>query len=722
VTTYQSWLLILDNADDPGFDYQIYFPPANHGAVLMTSRVTECKQYSADAFEALGGLEEEDSKELLLKAAELAPGSWLAYDNQAREVARLLGSHTLALIQAGAYISQGHCQLYQYPEVYQRQRQRLLKYRPKQAQSRYRDVYATFEASADVLEQSQTESARDALCLLQILSLFNSSVLPFQIFEEAWKGCRKISQASDDDRRIDEFSRDHVLQLPKFMVPDEDKWDDFRLTEASSLLASLSLATRQDLNGCVGLSMHPLTHAWAKDRQDSKRQGVAWISTGCVLGFSCSDTRMWQTQGRRLLPHVLSYLDLKVKKAFDLASKTVITSILLKCGWILAGMRQDTRLGQLLEDMFLELRQKPDKPSEDFLPLYDLQARSLINLKRDEAARELLEQVIMIKETTQPKTHPDTLTTMSNLAVVLENQGKYVDAEAMNRQTLEIKEEVLGKTHPGTLITMSNLALVLNNQGKYADAEAMNRQTLEIMEEVFGKTHLETLVTMSNLALVLNRQGKYANAEAINRQTLEIEEEVLGKTHPSTLTTMSNLASVLYEQGKYADAEAINRQTLEIREEVLGKTHPDTLTTMSNLALVLNYQGKYANAEAMNRQTLEISEEVLGKTHPDTLTTMSNLALVLNYQGKYADAEALNRHTLEIKEEVLGKMHHDTLTSVYNLAYLLQKKQEYEEASLLYQRACTGYNLVLGSEHPTTKSCMKNYSIMRCSLQESNGI
>ena len=679
-TTYRSWLLILDNADDPGFDYQIYFPPGNHGAVLMTSRVTECKQYSADAFEALGGLEEEDSKELLLKAAELAPGSWLAYDNQAQEVARLLGLHTLALIQAGAYISQGHCQLYQYPEVYQRQRQRLLKYRPKQAQSRYRDVYATFEASADVLEQSQTESARDALSLLQILSMFDSSVLSFQIFEEAWKGCRKISQASDEDRGIDEFSRDHVLQLPKLMVPDEDEWDHFRLTEASSLLTSLSLATRQDLNGYVGLSMHPLTHAWAKDRQDSKRQGVAWIATGCVLGFSLSNTGMWQTQERRLLPHVLSYLDLKVKKAFDLASKTIITSILLKCGWTLLGMRQDTRLGQLLEDMFLELRQKPDKPSEDLLPLYDLQARSLINLGRNEAARELLEQVIRIRETTQPKTHPDTLRTMSNLALVLDSQGKYADAEAMNRQTLEIMEEVLGKTYPDTLVTMSNLALVLDSQGKYADAEAMNRQTLEI------------------------------------------KEEVLGKTHPDTLVTMNNLAEVLKRQGKYADAEAMNRQTLEIKEEVLGKTHPSTLTTMSNLALVLNSQGKYADAEAMNRQTLKIKEEVLGKTHPDTLATMSNLAGVLDSQGKYADAEAMNRQTLEIREEVLGKMHPDTLTSVYCLAYLLQKKQEYEEASLLYHRACTGYNLSLGSEHPTTKACVNHYSIMLSTIQESNEI
>ncbi|KAM3068017.1 hypothetical protein ACMFMG_011064 [Clarireedia jacksonii] len=638
----------------------------------MTSRVAECRKYSPDAFEALEGLGEDDSKRLLLKSAGISPESWPMHDDQAKEVVVLLGSHTLALTQAGAYICQGHCQLHQYPKVFQRQRQRLLKYRPKQAQSRYRDVYATFEASADVLEQSQTESARDALHLLEILSMLDSSVLPLQIFEEAWKGCRKISQGSDKGRGINEFSRDHVLRLPEFMVPDEDEWDQFRLTEASSLLASLSLGTLQDLNSCVGLSMHPLTHAWAKDRQDSRRQGVAWIATGCVIRFSRGNARMWQTQERRLLPHILSYLDLKVKNAFDFASKTIITSILLECGWALQNMRQDGRLDQLLKDMFLELRQKPDKPSEDLLPLYDLQATSLIDLGRNEAARGLLEQVIRIRQTTQPKTHPDTLMTMSNFAVVLEKQGKYADAEAMNRQTLEIKEEVLGKTHPSTFTTMGNLAFVLNRQGKYTDAEAMNRQTLEIREEVFGKTHPSTLTTMSNLALVLYSQGKYTDAEAMNRQTLEIREEVLGKTHPDTLTTMSNLALVLYSQGKYTDAEAMNRQTLEIKEEVLGKTHPDTLTTMSNFAVVLENQGKYADAEAMNRQTLEIKEEVLGKTNPSTLTTMSNLAVVLEKQGKYADAEAMNRQTLEISEEVLGKTHPDTLTSVHNLACLLQ--------------------------------------------------
>ncbi|KAG4432791.1 hypothetical protein IFR05_011727 [Cadophora sp. M221] len=706
--TQRSWLLILDNADDLDFDYQVYFPPGNHGAVLMTTRVTECRMYSPDAFQALEGLEEEDSKNLLLKAAELPRESWLSCGYNAKKIVNLLGSHPLALIQAGAYISQGHCQLSQYPKVYQRQRQRLLRHRPTQAQSRYVDVYATFEASADVLERSQIESASDALRLLEILSMFSSSVLPLQIFEETWKGCKKVSWASDEAREINEFSPDHVSKLPDFMVLKEDEWDSFRLTKATFLLASLSLVTRHDLKGYSGLSMHALTHAWAKDRQDPGRQGKVWIISGCVLGLSRFNKRFWQVQERALLPHVLSHMEIEVGKGFGLGLKSIITSIFLNCAQALLGMRQDTRLSQLLEALFIELQQNPDKPSEKFLPLYNLQERSLTNLGKNEAAKVLLQQILKIEEEAFGKTHPNTLTIMSNLAGVLDSQGKYADTEAINRQTLEIREEVLGKTHPSTLTTMNNLALVLDRQGKYADAEAMNRQTLEISEEVLGKTHPSTLTTMNNLAEVLSRQGKYADAETMNRQTLEIREEVLGKTHPDTLTTMNNLAGVLSRQGKYADAETMNRQTLEIREEVLGKTHPSTLTTMNNLAGVLDSQGKYADAEAMNRQTLEIREEVLGKTHPSTLTTMNNLAGVLSRQGKYADAEAMNRQTLEISEEVLGKTHPSTLTTMNNLAGVLDRQGKYADAEAMNRQTLEISEEVLGKTHPDTLTTMNN--------------
>ena len=70
-------------------------------------------------------------------------------ETSADEVARLLGYHPLALLQAGAYVARGHCSLAQYPKVLEEHQQRLLRYLPVQAESRYGDVYATFEASAE---------------------------------------------------------------------------------------------------------------------------------------------------------------------------------------------------------------------------------------------------------------------------------------------------------------------------------------------------------------------------------------------------------------------------------------------------------------------------------------------------------------------------------------------------------------------------------------------
>ena len=497
----------------------------------MTSRIAECRRYSPDAFEALEGLEEQDSKNLLLKAAEVPLESWSTYDDQAKEVVSLLGSHTLALIQAGAYVSQGHCQLYQYPKVYQRQRQRLLEYRPKQAQSRYCDVYATFEASSDVLEQSQSESASDALHLLEILSMLGPNVLPLQIFEEAWKGCKNVLQHSTNKASaIDEFSRDHVLQLPSFIDPEEDEWDRFRLTEASSLLASLSLATRYDLDGGMALSMHPLTHAWAKDRQNTKRQGAVWIATGCVLGFSHLNTRFWQIQERRLLPHILSYLEIKARRAFGLVSKAVVTPIFLECGWALLDMRQDTRLGQLIQDTFLELGQKPDEPSEDFLPLHDLQARSLINLGQVVQAVALLEQVVQIRKTTLPEMHPDRLASQHALAGAYRENGQVKEAVALLEQVVQIRKTTLPETHPDRLASQHTLAGAYRANGQVKEAVALLEQVVQIEKMTLPETHPSRLASQHTLAGAYQANRQVKEAVALLEQVVRIRKATLPET------------------------------------------------------------------------------------------------------------------------------------------------------------------------------------------------
>ncbi|KAM3067116.1 hypothetical protein ACMFMG_011672 [Clarireedia jacksonii] len=547
-STKQAWLLILDNADDPNFDYQIYFPSGTYGVVLMTSRVPECKEYSPEQFEALEGLGNEDSKELLLKAAKIPKELWLSHSNQAKEIVQLLGSHTLALIQAGAYIANGHCQLHRYPVVYQRQRKRLLQFRPKQAQSRYHDVYATFEASAEVLEQSKSEAAKDALDLLAILSMLDSAVLPLQIFQSAWDSSREVLRTSyEETNEIDALSRSHTLRLPSFLVAEDDEWDPFRLIEASSQLVSLSLVIRHGIDSLVGLSMHPLAHTWAKDRQDSEQQGVAWIAAGCVLTLSRRNSIMWQTQERYLLPHIQSYLDIQIGRVFLFGVQSIVIPILLQCGWTLLYMRQDTRLSHLLKDIFIGLGKHPEEPSKESLPLYDLQARSLLNIGKNKTAVALLEQVVKIKEAMLAEDHPSRLASQHALAIAYEANGQVKEAVALLKQVVEIKETTLAEDHPDRLASQHELAIAYEANGQVKEAVALLKQVVEIQETTLAEDHPDRLASQHELAIAYKANGQVKEAVALFEQVVKIKRDKFQEGHPSRAVSEGWLSYLLQQ-------------------------------------------------------------------------------------------------------------------------------------------------------------------------------
>ena len=591
--TKQSWLLILDNADDPNFDYQNYLPSGTEGTVILTSRVTGCRQYSPENAEALGGLEDQDSKELLFRAADIPRESWLSYDSQADEVVRLLVSHPLALIQAGAYVQRNHCQLNQYPDIYRRQRKRLLKYRPKQAQSRYCDVYATFEASAEILVKSPNEDAKDALHLLEILSMLDASVLPLQIFQDAWEGCRKVVNFSHPEvSGIEDLSRSHLSRLPSFMEVESSEWDSYRLTEASSLLASLSLVTRHDLGGLPGLSMHGLTHAWAKDRQHTEQQDVAWITAGSVLAFSRSNTNTWQIQERRLLPHVLFYLDIDIGRMFSFGSKTTasIVPILLKCGLALLSMRQDSRLGHLLEVMFKQLRKDPQKPSTESSLLYDLQARSLLNLGDIKEAAKLLQHVVRIREIKLTEDHSNRLTSQHRLAAAYLVNEQAQKAVELLLHVVQIEEIKLTEDHPARLTSQHTLALTYLVNEQVQEAVELLQHVVQIQGIKLTEDHPSRLASQHELARAYQANEQVQEAVELLQHVVQIQEIKLTEDHPSRLASQHELARAYQANGQVQKAVELLQHVIQIEQAKFRKGHPSRVVSEETLAFYLQSQ------------------------------------------------------------------------------------------------------------------------------------
>jgi len=283
----ETWLLVLDNADELDQDYSQYFPSGVHqGVVLMTSRNHECAaQYGTLGCLPLDGLVQNDARNLLFKAANIAINVMPRAQHDCDAVAELLGYHPLSLIQAGIYVARGHCKMREYPSHHKRQRKRVMTFQPSQQLSRYRDAYATLEASAEKLGQAEDEASKDAIQLLNILSYLNHTAIPFELFDLAQRSCELVTKQVSNGRH---FSQWHIDQMPATLQSCGKAWDHFRLREAIRVLVSLSFVETSNsaTSDTQELKMHPVTHGWAKDRQSEQCSHQSWISTGAILSLA----------------------------------------------------------------------------------------------------------------------------------------------------------------------------------------------------------------------------------------------------------------------------------------------------------------------------------------------------------------------------------------------------------------------------------------------------
>ncbi|KAH7092522.1 hypothetical protein FB567DRAFT_625504 [Paraphoma chrysanthemicola] len=578
--TKKRWLLILDNADDPRLDYKQYIPSGVAGVVIMTSRIPQCSQYSTVPAEALEGLDDEHSTQLLLKAAHVPEEQWQSCGKHAQKIVQLLGSHTLALIQAGAYIAEGYCQLDEYPERYERQRKRLLEHYPDQQQSRYRDVYATFEASADVLNSNK--AGQDALDLLAILGMLHSSILPLQVFADAWRRAARVSKRSSKLNELGSLGQWHVSQLPAFSAPQAYEWDDFRLKKATALLATLSLVTRHRQDKLDGLSMHPLAHAWARDRLQTQQRKQAWLSTGCVLAMSQRQLDTWQVYERELRPHLQSFLAPRVEQMFSYTSHDAILAILLRCGWALDKMRDDDRLEVLLAGIYRELQINPEDPSEAHVKIWDLAARNLKHMGHIKGAVVLLEYAMKVRETLA-ETHPERLRSQHVLAGAYKSDGQTMEAIALLEHIVKVGETTLAETHPNQLASQHELAKAYRANGQKKEAIALLEHVVKVEETTLAETHPDRLVSQHALARAYKANGQTKEAVVLLEHVVKVEETTLAETHPDRLSSQHALALAYDANGQTADAIVLLESVVAVKSRVFSDNHPSRLISIKAL-------------------------------------------------------------------------------------------------------------------------------------------
>jgi tetratricopeptide (TPR) repeat protein len=599
-------LLILDNADNPTFDYSVYLPSGLRGAVLVASRCADLSRLSTAAYEALQDLDLADCTELLLKAANIPQEQWMTQAQDAEDVVHLLQSHTLALIQAGAFVARGHCKLEEYPKVFKRNRQRLLEFSLNQAQSRYQHVYATFEASAAVM-------SAHALDLLGVLSMLNHTAVPESMFESAWRGSQQASAGVAVDKLglglgdisawdvsqlcgvtdmtgnktgLDVLNEWHVSHLPAFIGAKENTWDAYDLTEAISLLSSLSLITKTVQDGASRLSMHPLVHAWARDRQNQGAREASWLNAGCIITLSARGSPGRVQVEHSMQAHIQSWVDAKTSIGVLCGTQKEVMALVWSCSWMLSQMRDDARLQRLLEAVFHEAKLEPSQPMDSLVPLYHLQAQSYCLNGRYQMAVELMERVVRIRQETLDWKHRNRVSAEHLLAVAYRMNTQTNEAVWLLEHVVKVQETTLAESHRDRLTSQHELAVAYYSNRQTKEAVALLEHVVRVHKTTLAETHPSRLASQHELAVVYysNRQTK--EAVALLEHVVKVQETTLVETHYSRLASQHELARAYYSDGQTKEAVALLEHVVKVQETIMPVTHQFRQASERGLAYI----------------------------------------------------------------------------------------------------------------------------------------
>lgn len=579
--TPNSWLLILDNADDPKLDLCPYLPAGVNGSILITSRVPDSRRYENAGSDPYERLDEEVAVELLLKSCGIDLALRSQYDISARVVVvDLLGCHALAVIQAGAAISHGICKLEEYESMFLVQRRALLEYLPNQAKSEYGEVYTTFEVSATYLEGSSDQVAKDALQLLSFHAFMHFSDFPEEAFEEAWKNSKdgnvvRSDRRASDEKKIYELDPWHRSKLPDFMRSNlyNKELDKVSLRKARAQLASLSLISIEQSKGMTRI--HPVTHAWSRDRLKNPKSADAWLNALAVVSLSFADTFKYHPLKRTLQPHLESLS--KRPSFYDNYKDTFgVQQSLYRIAYVLNRLRNRPAALEMIQ----LIPKKSDAAwikTRNGQEIQYLEARLIMGLGDLERAKELLEEVAKAQaESSRAEDHLE-MGVQRKLARMYLNSGETTEA-------IEILER--------------------------------NVESTKRLRDV-GEDSLSLLSSQHELGCAYYKTGDLEKAKTLLEQVVRIDREILKAEDPSRLSSEYQLARVYIELGDLDEATRMLEHITQTRSKYLKPDNPSRLRYEYKLAICYYDLRRYEESLSLTRsiegRTRNLSMEPLAE-------------------------------------------------------------------------------------------------------------
>jgi tetratricopeptide (TPR) repeat protein len=262
--------------------------------------------------------------------------------------------------------------------------------------------------------------------------------------------------------------------------------------EAVQLLKAFALVTTDVSGDSMSVSMHPLVHAWARDRQSVDEQHENWLSMVCTVALAPKCRTMTRAYDRQLQPYVESVTAWDMGTMFAGAPRTLVARVLVNCGWLLNQIRSDSQLSLLIQRLNSWLGLDEMAVEAPWLGIYDLASRNLVNRGLPRQAIHLLQQVVEVrKESLGPdrREYPDQLASQHALAGAYEANRQVKEAVALLKEVVQIRSQSLAADHPDRLASQLNFAVCLWEVEERERAYHLMSQVVDHYKQKFDDDH-----------------------------------------------------------------------------------------------------------------------------------------------------------------------------------------------------------------------------------------
>lgn len=456
--------------------------------------------------------------------------------------------------------------------------------------------------------------------------------------------------SSDPGTNLNLYTTDVIVQLLQIVSITSKIWDIHQLNEAFELLDSLALLKRDFTSAQTALIyMHPLTHAWSKDRQSVTAQYTSWKRAGALIALSAHDivwnpwNSIWRLHEDLLRAHIQGYVASLNGPHQDHSS--FLMQVQYRCAAILQRMRCDQDLESLLA--FVEQRNE-DIPSGALLPFAKYKARNLSNLGHSSQSIEHWKSIISIEQEVLDDSDYVLLVSRHELGSAYLDAGKALEAIHVFQDVIPKKQTKLPAEHGDLIASMHELGRAYLDAERHQEAIPWLEYVVNITARHFQPNHPDLLVSQHELgrAYLLNSQVDEAIYLFNHVITIATSVSRMPETHPNLLVTKRQLARAYQAAGRLQEAMDLLEGIAEL-QSTLPEQDPSRLRTQLYLAEV------YAASKRPRIHIMTLTANLLSPPRCVTVGTSLRASTLLDV----AYFHALRTKIVHTTVQTRGKIH-----------------------------------------------------------------